>query len=171
MSTALGIAFLLVYVLGAVAYGSALLLSLRQASPVWSPHRRHDPPTRRLNRGSLAMFVWSAIWFVVLALDQFDEFVSGPRRNVLDLLHLLLVFGFPPLIVHTMYLEGRVAEWTGQARAWATGVLVAMYIAATLSLAVAIAIALGVVQVPAPPAGLAGCWRRCSPSPGSTRRW
>ena len=124
MSTALGIAFLLVYVLGAVAYGSALLLSLRQASPVWSPHRRHDTPARRLDRGSLAMFLWSAIWFVVLALDQFDEFVSGPRRNVLDLLHLLLVFGFPPLIVHTMYLEGRVEEWTGRARTWATGVLV-----------------------------------------------
>ena len=134
MSTALGIAFLLVYVLGAVAYGSALLLSLRQASPVWSPHRRHDTPARRLDRGSLAMFLWSAIWFVVLALDQFDEFVSGPRRNVLDLLHLLLVFGFPPLIVHTMYLEGRVEEWTGRARTWATGVLVAMYVAAPLSL-------------------------------------
>ena len=54
------------------------------------------------------MFLWSAVWFVVLALDQFDEFVSGPRRNVLDLAQLLLVFGFPPLIVHTMYLEGHV---------------------------------------------------------------
>jgi len=156
MSTALGIAFLLVYVLGAVAYGSALLLSLRQASPVWSPHRRHDTPARRLDRGSLAMFLWSAIWFVVLALDQFDEFVSGPRRNVLDLLHLLLVFGFPPLIVHTMYLEGRVAEWTGRARAWATGVLVAMYVAAPLSLAVAMSIVFGVVQVARPGGWIGG---------------
>ena len=59
------------------------------------------------------MFVWSAVWFVVLALDQFTEFVSGPRRDLLDLAQLLLVFGFPPLIVHTMYLEAHVPEWTG----------------------------------------------------------
>ncbi len=44
MSTAVGIAFLLVYVLGAFAYGSALILSLRQASPVWSSHRWQDSP-------------------------------------------------------------------------------------------------------------------------------
>ena len=78
MSTAVGIAFLLVYVLGAFAYGSALVLSLRQASPVWSPHRHHGSPIRpRLDRASVAMFLWSAVWFVVLALDQFVEFVSG----------------------------------------------------------------------------------------------
>ena len=121
MSTAVGIAFLLVYVLGAFAYGSALMLSLRQASPVWSPHRHHGSPIRpRLDRASIAMFLWSSVWFVVLALDQFTEFVSGPRRGLLDLAQLLLVFGFPPLIVHTMYLEARVPEWTGRARAWAT---------------------------------------------------
>jgi two-component sensor histidine kinase len=149
MSTAVGIAFLLVYVLGAFAYGSALTLSLRQASPVWSPHRL--PRTRgqrRLDRGSVAMFAWSAVWFVVLALDQFDEFVSGPRRNVLDLAQLLLVFGFPPLIVHTMYLEGRVAEWTGSGRTWATRILVGMYAVSAVALAGALAIALGVVRVP-----------------------
>ena len=96
MSTAVGIAFLLVYVLGAFAYGSALMLSLRQASPVWSPHRHHGSPIRpRLDRASIAMFLWSAVWFVVLALDQFTEFVSGPRRGLLDLAQLLLVFGFP----------------------------------------------------------------------------
>ena len=74
MPTAVGIAFLLVYVLGAFAYGSALILSLRQASPVWSPHRHHGSTIRpRLDRASFAMFLWSAVWFVVLALDQFDR--------------------------------------------------------------------------------------------------
>ena len=126
MSTAAGIVFLLVYVLGAFAYGSALMLSLRQASPVWSPHRHHGTALRpRLDRASIAMFAWSAVWFVVLALDQFDEFVNGPRRNVLDLAQLFLVFGFPPLIVHTMYLEAHVPSWPGRARTWATGVLAA----------------------------------------------
>ena len=57
MYTAVGIAFLLVYVLGAFAYGSALVLSLRQASPVWSPHRHHGSALRpRLDRASVAMF-------------------------------------------------------------------------------------------------------------------
>jgi two-component sensor histidine kinase len=157
MSTAVGIAFLLVYVLGAFAYGSALLLSLRQASPVWSPHRvAASPACRQLDRGSMAMFAWSAIWFVVLALDQFDEFVSGPRRNVLDLGQLLLVFGFPPLIVHTMYLEGRASEWTGAGRAWATRILVGMYAASALALAAALAIVLGLVRVSNPGGWIGG---------------
>ncbi len=149
MSTAVGIAFLLVYVLGAFAYGSALVLSLRQASPVWAPHRHHGSTIRpRLDRASFAMFLWSAVWFVVLALDQFDEFVSGPRRNVLDLAQLLLVFGFPPLIVHTMYLEGHVPEWTGRARTWATRVLTGMYIASAVAVVGAMALVFGLVRVP-----------------------
>jgi hypothetical protein len=149
MSTAAGIVFLLVYVLGAFAYGSALLLSLRQASPVWSPHRHHGTAIRpRLDRASIAMFAWSAVWFVVLALDQFDEFVNGPRRNLLDLAQLFLVFGFPPLIVHTMYLEAHVPVWTGRAKAVATAVFRAMYVVTPLAAATAIALVFGWVQVP-----------------------
>lgn len=150
MSTAAGIAFLLVYVLGAFAYGSALVLSLRQASPVWSPHRHHGAAVRpQLDRVSVAMFAWSTVWFVVLALDQFDEFLNGPRRNSLDLLQLLLVFGFPPLIVHTMYLEAHVAEWAGRARAIGTAVLRGMYLAAPLGAAGALALVFGLVCLPA----------------------
>jgi two-component system LytT family sensor kinase len=149
MSTAAGIVFLLVYVLGAFAYGSALLLSLRQASPVWSPHRHHGTAIRpRLDRASVAMFAWSAVWFVVLALDQFDEFVNGPRRNTLDLAQLFLVFGFPPLIVHTMYLEAHVPTWTGRAKMWATAVWRGMYVVTPLAAAIALALVFGWVQVP-----------------------
>jgi hypothetical protein len=151
MSTAAGIVFLLVYVLGAFAYGSALVLSLRQASPVWSPHRHQGPGIRpRLDRASVAMFAWSAVWFVVLALDQFDEFVNGPRRNLLDLAHLFLAYGFPPLIVHTMYLEADVPSWPGRARAWATGILVAVYVAAPLALTMAMALVFELIQADRP---------------------
>jgi two-component sensor histidine kinase len=154
MATAAGIAFLLVYVLGAFAYGSALVLSLRQASPVWAPHRHHGSVVRpRLDRASVAIFLLSAIWFVVLALDQFDEFLSGPRRNVLDLLQLILIFGFPPLIVHTMYLEAHVPEWPRRARAWGTGVLVAMYVVAPVAAAASLAVVFDLVDVRA-----AGAW-------------
>jgi two-component system LytT family sensor kinase len=149
MSTAAGIVFLLVYVLGAFAYGSALLLSLRQARPVWSPHRHHGTAIRpRLDRASIAMFAWSAVWFVVLALDQFDEFVNGPRRNALDLAQLFLVYGFPPLIVHTMYLEAHVPAWTGRAKTWATAVCRGMYAVTPLAAGVALALVFGWVQVP-----------------------
>ena len=55
-----------------------------------------------------------------------------------------------------MYLEGRVAEWTGRARTWATGVLVAMYIAAPLSLTGAMALVFGVVRVPRPGGWIGG---------------
>ncbi|MGD9906122.1 MAG: sensor histidine kinase [Vicinamibacterales bacterium] len=154
MASAAGIAFLLVYVLGAFAYGSALVLSLRQATPVWAPHRHHGSPVRpRLDRASVAMFLWSAIWFVVLAIDLFDEFLSGPRRNLLDVLQLVLVFGFPPLIVHTMYLEAHVPEWTGRARAWGSGVLGAMYVVAPAAMAASLAVVFDLVDVPA-----AGAW-------------
>lgn len=149
MFTAVGIVFLLVYVLGAFAYGSALLLSLRQASPVWSPHRHHGTAIRpRLDRASITMFAWSAVWFVVLALDQFDEFVNGPRRNTLDLAQLFLVYGFPPLIVHTMYLEAQVPAWTGPAKTWATAVWRGMYVVTPLAAAIALALVFGWVRVP-----------------------
>lgn len=147
MSAAVGIVFLLVYVLGAFAYGSALTLSLRQASPVWAPHRHAGSNRQRLDAVSITMFAWSAAWFVVMALDQFDEFVSGPRRNSLDVAQLVLVFGFPPLIVHTMYLEAHVPEWTGRARAWATRAVAAVYILAPIGLAGAMALVFGIVAV------------------------
>lgn len=139
MATAIDIAFLLVYVLGAFAYGSALTLSLRQASPVWAPNRRGDD--NRLDTASMTLFGWSAAWFVVLAFDQFIDMATGAtRRGWLDLAQLVLVFGFPPLIMHTMSQEAHVPEWTGAARTWALRALWAAYafalaaIAATLGL-------------------------------------
>ncbi|HUU33639.1 MAG TPA: hypothetical protein VMW48_06220, partial [Vicinamibacterales bacterium] len=135
MTTTVAIVFLLVYVLGAFAYGSALTLSLRQASPVWSPWRRRAVAGRaRLDAPSMTLFAWSAVWFVVLALDQFSEIARGTtERGWLDLAQLLLVLGFPPLIMHTMFQEAHCDEWPDRPRRWATGALVAVYVAAPLA--------------------------------------
>lgn len=132
MATAVDIAFLLMFVLGAFAYSSAFTLSLRQAAPVWAPNRPSEPgQPATIELGSLVIFGWSAVWFVVLALDQFIELATGPsRRSWLDLAQLLLVFGFPPLIMQTMAQEAHVSEWTGRARTWADLTLRAGYAAA-----------------------------------------
>ena len=158
MTTTVAIVFLLVYVLGAFAYGSALTLSLRQASPVWAPHRTGGVAGHaRLDAASVALFAWSAAWFVVLGLDQFSDIVSGPdRRGWLDLIQLVLVLGFPPLIMHTMYQEAHVADWTGAPRAWATRVLSAGYVASPLAAVGVLGIALGLVSIPKSGAWIGG---------------
>ena len=158
MATTAAIVFLLVYVLGAFAYGSALTLSLRQASPVWAPHRNRDVAGRtRLDAASITLFAWSAVWFVVLGLDQFSDIVSGSdRRGWLDLMQLLLVMGFPPLIMHTMYQESHIDEWTGTARAWATRVLVAGYVAGLIAGLGALGLRLGLVAIPGANAWIGG---------------
>jgi len=150
MSTALDIAFLLVYVLGAFAYGSALTLSVRQAAPVWAPLRTTGGSSvGRLERASLTMFAWSAVWFVVLALDQFIDMTTGvTRRSWLDLAQLVLVFGFPPLIMHTTQREAHVAEWPEPSRAWARRALAGGYVVSVATAVLAIGVAVRLWRVP-----------------------
>ena len=150
MVTTVAIIFLLVYVLGAFAYGSALTLSLRQATPVWSPHRDRAVGGRtRLDPASITLFAWSAVWFVVLALDQFSDIVSGvDQRGWLDLAQLLLVLGFPPLIMHTMFQESHVDEWTGPARTWAGRTLMVAYVVAPVAALLALGLVFDVFDLP-----------------------
>jgi signal transduction histidine kinase len=150
MSTAIDIAFLLVYVLGAFAYGSALTLSVRQAAPVWAPHHTHGgSSTGRLDPSGVALFAWSAVWFIVLALDQFIDMATGPsRRSWLDLLQLALVFGFPPLIMHTTRREAHVSEWPEPSRTWATRALGAGYVLAAAAGLVAVGAAVRIWRLP-----------------------
>ncbi|MEZ5289491.1 MAG: histidine kinase [Vicinamibacterales bacterium] len=145
MTTVVGLLFLLVYVLGAFAYGSALILSLRQASPVWSPHRPQAVRTR-LDTPSLALFGWSAAWFVVAAASQFADFLTGPGRGWPEVVQVCLAFGFPPLIMHTTYLEGRCDQWAPRARAWAWWPLAAAYVVAPLALLGALALVFGLLR-------------------------
>jgi hypothetical protein len=148
MATAIDIAFLLVYTLGAFAYGSALTLSMRQAHPVWTNRLRRAGEPGQLDAASVALFAWSAAWFVVLGLDQFFDMVTNATsRGWLDLGQLVLVFGFPPLIMHTMYQEAHCATWTdGPAKAWARRVLVGGYAIAIGCLATALGIVLRLWQ-------------------------
>ena len=150
MTTAIDIAFLLVYVLGAFAYGSALTLSVRQAAPVWAPRHTHGgSATGRLDPAGVALFAWSAAWFVMLALDQFIDMTTGAsRRSLLDLLQLAFVFGFPPLIMHTTQREAHVSEWPEPSRTWARRGLGAGYVLSGATAIVAVGVALRVWQVP-----------------------
>ena len=150
MTTAIDIAFLLVYVLGAFAYGSALTLSVRQAAPVWAPQRSHaGSTTGRLDPAGVALFAWSAVWFVMLALDQFIDMTTGAsRRSWLDLLQLAFVFGFPPLIMHTTQREAHVDEWPEPSRTWARRGLTAGYALSAVAAIVAIGVALRAWRVP-----------------------
>jgi Histidine kinase len=150
MTTAIDIAFLLVYVLGAFAYGSALTLSVRQAAPVWAPHHtRGDRAAGQLDASGVALFAWSAFWFVVLALDQFIDMTTGDhRRGWLDLLQLGLVFGFPPLIMHTTQREAHVREWPEPSRTWARRALATGYLLAVGTALTAIGAAVRLWRVP-----------------------
>ncbi len=150
MVTTGDILFLLVYVLGAFAYGSALTLSLRQARPVWSPHRNRDVGGRsHLDPASITLFGWSALWFVVLSLDQFSDMVTGAGRDSwLDVAQVVLVLGFPPLIMHTMFQEAHVHEWPGAGQAWARRALGLAYVASPLAVLWVLAIIFDLIEVP-----------------------
>lgn len=147
MATAIDIAFLLVYVLGAFAYGSATVLSLQGASAVWSPHRQgRGAAGPRLDTPNLVLFAWSAVWFVVAAVELFEDFVVGPRRGWLDVIELLLVFGFPPLIMHTMAIESDLEAWPEPRRRWGRLALGSGYAASAVVGLFTIAVVFNVVR-------------------------
>ena len=116
--------FLFVYLFGAYAYGAASLLSIRQVTPVWGgPHRNYSPAmSSRIDQASMALFVVSAVWFVLHALIEFRNLTGNTERSVLDLA-TFIVFLFPPLIMHTVYLE---AKGEGQKPAPIYGALLAL---------------------------------------------
>jgi two-component system, LytTR family, sensor kinase len=119
--------FLFVYIFGASAYGAAALLSIRRISPVWGgPQRDHDasaPP--RMDRAGLALFIISAVWFVLHSLIEFRNLTGSTERGLLDLA-TFMVFLFPPAIMHTVYAE---AQCDGAAVSPVYGrLLAAMYV-------------------------------------------
>ena len=104
----ISLVFLFVYLFGAYAYGAASLLSVRRISPVWGgPHRDFGPTIApRLDKASLALFSISAVWFVLHALIEFRNLTGNTERSILDLA-TFIVFLFPPVIMHTVYLEAQ----------------------------------------------------------------
>ena len=141
--------FLFVYLFGAYAYGAATLLSVRQVTPVWGgPHRSYGPAMdRRIERAGLALFVISAVWFVLHALIEFRDLTGSTERGILDLA-TFIVFLFPPVIMHTVYLEAQ-CEGAIPPRIYGR-LLMLMYIVSPLVLLYMLAATTGLAPRPAP---------------------
>jgi signal transduction histidine kinase len=109
--TLISLIFLFVYLFGAYAYGSATVYGFRQAGPIWGGKSRHYPAgvRERIDRANLALFAISTIWFALNVLVEFRRFVAHSGDSWLDF-GTLVVYLFPPVIMHTVYLESLCAE-------------------------------------------------------------
>ena len=97
--------FLFVYLFGAYAYGAATFLSLGQAKSLWGLDKNYAPGIRsQINRASLGVFIISTIWFVLHSLLEFRNLTGNTEQVMLDLA-TFIAFLFPPVIMHTVYLE------------------------------------------------------------------
>ena len=97
--------FLLVNLFGAYAYGAATMFSLRRVAPMWS--RRHPAGGTNLDHPGLALFALSTFWFVLHTLIEFRFLMGDTRRDDIFDLASLLVYLFPPVIMHTVYSESQ----------------------------------------------------------------
>ena len=104
--TLISLVFLFVYLFGAYAYGAATVYGLRQIKPIWGELGQNYAPSvrQRIDRAGLALFAISTVWFVVAVLLEFRNFTGNTREGWLDLAQFV-VFLFPPVIMHTVYLE------------------------------------------------------------------
>jgi signal transduction histidine kinase len=124
----LNVTALFVYLFGAFAYGSATAMSLYEAKPVWDSHKVYgEGVRRRINRTSLLLFGLSFVWFVLHALIEFRSLLGGDQQGWLDLGTLVIVYLFPPVIMHTLYLETHDANEPPPASLY-RWLLTAMYI-------------------------------------------
>ena len=86
-----------------------LIFSIGQARSLWGLNRNYTPAVQvQLNKASLGIFVISAVWFVLNGLLEFRNLTGDTGDGWLDLA-LLVVFLFPPVIMHTVYLESHHA--------------------------------------------------------------
>ncbi len=146
----ISLVFLFVYLFGAYAYGAAAVLSVREVAPIWGrPARDYTPGVRRrIDKASLALFAISTVWFVLHILIEFRNFIGFTREGWLDVA-TLMVFLFPPVIMHTVYLESQCGGDAPPPRPF-RWLLTAMYV---LSIALGLYIIAAVLeQVPRPQA-------------------
>ena len=103
---------LFVYLFGAYAYGAATIVSLRrQAKPVWGAERLYSAGIReRIDRASLALFAISFVWFVLNTLTEFRSLVGDTRESWTNLGALAIAYIFPPVIMHTLFLEAHSSD-------------------------------------------------------------
>src|SRR5687767_10884135 len=129
--TVVSLVFLVVCIFGAFAYGSATLMALRQATPVWAVDAADRPrPHASVDGVSLTMFVACTIWFALNSWVEFTFIVfDGRRMSGAEVAVIALAFLFPPLIMHLVYRETRTPEdGVATARTWRWPLAV-MYIA------------------------------------------
>ena len=98
--------FLFVYVFGAYAYGAATVYSIRRVSKVWAQrHEECADSTWTLDRPTMALMAISTIWFVLMTVIEFRYLAGDTLRDDLFDLGALMVFMFPPVIMHVVYRE------------------------------------------------------------------
>ncbi len=116
-----------VCVFGAFAYGSAVVLWLRQASPVWAPYRNYAKDGHaKLDLASFALFAVSTVWFILSGLAEYRQLAGVEEDGWVEAGILVLVFAFPPLIMHSVYLETKCRD-VSPAGPLARAGLLAMY--------------------------------------------
>ncbi len=122
--------FLFVYLFGAYAYGAATVYALTEVGPAWGGLDREPAPGARprLDKPGLALFVISTVWFVLHGLIEFRNLSGDTGQGWLDLA-TLIVFLFPPVIMHTVYLETCAEQQPGRIYG---GILAAMYVVSPL---------------------------------------
>jgi hypothetical protein len=116
---ALRLVALLIYTFGAFAYGSILLMWVRELGATgWGASRSVHPSRREVDAVNGALLVVSFLWF----LCNVAQLLVGltPRREVwqLDVAGVLLVFAFPPLIMHATWVEIDPDRTARLSRAW-----------------------------------------------------
>jgi hypothetical protein len=143
----ISVLFLFVNLFGAYAYGAATLFSLRKMGPVWT-RRQLTPGGGNLDRPSLALFALSTVWFVLHTLIEFRYLIGDTQRDDLLDLATLVVYLFPPVIMHTVYSEAQ-CDGEGPPPAIFRYLLRAMYGIAPLLGALSVAMIFGAVARPA----------------------
>ncbi|MBY0492593.1 MAG: histidine kinase [Cyanobacteria bacterium] len=99
------LAFLFLSLFGAYAYGAATYFSIGQARSLWGLDKSYAPAVQvQMNKASLGIFVISTVWFVLNALMEFRNLTGNTGDSWLELA-VFIVFLYPPVIMHTVYLE------------------------------------------------------------------
>ena len=118
----ISLVFLFVYLFGAYAYGAATWYCLRRVSRVWQRHADDgvSAENRSLDWPSMALLTISTIWFVLHTLIEFRQLTGdAPQNDLLDL-GTLIVYLFPPVIMHTVYRESQSGGEPPRTRSSAT---------------------------------------------------
>lgn len=148
----ISLVFLFVCIFGAFSYGWATLLSLRYETSVWGMHNHYSPAVRRsIDRVSIALFAISTVWFVLHALLEFQSLTTGGGGGWLQLV-AFIAYLFPPVIMHTMYLEATCEDGASRQPYWL--MVAGMYV---LSPALGLYLLLAVLDVAPGPQPL-GAW-------------